>query len=1026
MSQSSPKKTTSPKKTLLTNADGEKRPRGDSITAHFSPKSSPNQDQKKKKARVKSPMKKKLTSPPRPSAAKPNALGLVRVIGPNQIACTTAVARAKDQPFHHNNNSKTTTSDDAKRVFPGAILGRSSSKTKSTYVDIGIPNGAAGISRNHVRILSVKGLLDDETTTSVAQGEDHHEESQQSQASTTSSIASSHVSQHPSMIIQVYDKTPNGVTLYRTRRGQRGEKYLGQGMQANLRIGDAIEFHSSDKMPFCVVGLTYPTTINDRPSTNLLNVFRKEGDGATRSSLKVMPNETKKTNGSPEDSAAEKNSDKKQSSGKIGKTLDIDCDEDIIEIVETKSSGQKSEPDLDVTMELEGSQSDKKEMPSEEGKTMIQISAAEESAPSIQKGDEVKVLYDDVPDMFGDSRKEWYFGKVTKVESKQSSTSSSKIVVHFDDNTSDDTFQYPSEEVEKLTPAIPSSELFPETFVVGDIVDARFQNGNFGEGRWDRGRVASVNGSTCDILYYDSDYESNVPTNEKKIRLVSRSDPTNADWLIGKTALLTRDSNGNRSSRTGTVSQESDGGNRYKVTFTDGSCESISYAVVAEAVLANLRKNLPSRKQHIWPVSNSSSMAETVRARRQRRETSLSTDEYGRPLPEVKVKEEPNTKSRRTRASKSTSVVVKAEPVEDDGIVFDEVDTTGFDGEDLLELYIPEEGGPAIDPSVLENRKVAKEFPPGLPNMLWCALNSAESQTGSNFLRDLLCAHDMVPPSNTVGKLMELMKYGPKAEGSSVHFKDSYRTELATQYVYGLLWASRRLVKSDSSALFGPSRWDDIEVLLSQSITQTENMISGQRLAQSLQVAARGAKLLSMMLLTELQGRDLYSTTFTTPLDSMAMQSMPTVRLVRMYGVRSALKIAVQFMTKSLVRHSRWILDSGGVEPSTAMSATKNTRCDESCSLEARVCLDNLGTVVSVIAWLFCVEERVGIDHPSVAFVIKDAFLVEVERSLEDVPEMNAARKKKQFAKKCSMYFLMSMKEEFATRMVETVEGMIG
>ena len=86
---------------------------------------------------------------------------------------------------------------------------------------------------------------------------------------------------------------------------------------------------------------------------------------------------------------------------------------------------------------------------------------------------------------------------------------------------------------------------------------------------------------------------------------------------------------------------------------------------------------------------------------------------------------------------------------------------------------------------------------------------------------------------------MDLMKYGPKAEGSSVYFKDPHRTELAAQFVYGLLGASNRLVRRDSGALFGPSSWVDIEMLLAQSVAETENMISGRRLAQGLQLAAR-------------------------------------------------------------------------------------------------------------------------------------------------------------------------------------------
>ncbi len=180
-----------------------------------------------------------------------------------------------------------------------------------------------------------------------------------------------------------------------------------------------------------------------------------------------------------------------------------------------------------------------------------------------------------------------------------------------------------------------------------------------------------------------------------------------------------------------------------------------------------------------------------------------------------------------------------------------------------------------------------------------------------------------------------------------------------------------------------------------------------------------GAKLLATMLLSELSGHDLYSTS-NVMLDSTAFRAMPTVRLIKTYGGRSALKAAVEQMTKCLVRHSRWIMDSGGIELSTSKSTS-----DESCCLESRVCLDNLGSVVSVIAWLYCVEEMVELKDTSVAFVIKDSFLVEMERALEDVPEMTE-RDKNAFVRKCKVYFLMSFVEDFTAPLKKTLAKMIG
>lgn len=296
---------------------------------------------------------------------------------------------------------------------------------------------------------------------------------------------------------------------------------------------------------------------------------------------------------------------------------------------------------------------------------------------------------------------------------------------------------------------------------------------------------------------------------------------------MGKTARLSRDNEG-RCFMSGQVSKLSTGD--YQVIFDDKSKIVDGYREVAKAVFDNLRMKLPLSKQRVWPVSN---------LRRQRRDHKTVMNESSLPIPKVKV--EPTAIIRSSRAISSKYVTIKAEPVDEMVDALDLMDSSWIDSNDvdILHLYIPPQGGCAVESSILDSRKVAKEFPPGLPNMLWCGLNSPEAQTVSNFLWDLLCAHDLVPPTTMTIKLMDLMKYGPKAEGSSVHFKDPHRTELVSYYVFGLLSASKRLVRRDTGALFGPSMWDDIKVLMSQSLTETENMISGRRLAQGLHLAAR-------------------------------------------------------------------------------------------------------------------------------------------------------------------------------------------
>jgi len=458
------------------------------IEAYLSPSkkdaaaaNSPNR-QEKKKARVKSPKK----SPSRQAYIRANALGLVRVPNPHQIACTSAVAKYKDLPYDP-------ATSEAKRIFPNAILGRSSSKTKSNFVDLGISNKAPGISRNNIKVVEVRGLTDGDsstiTTTAVAAGSPVRDDSQQSQAS-TASVASSTTRHQPTMTIQVYEKC-NGVEVYKTRRGERSNgAYLPAEKQSTLRIGDAIEFISNERIAFCVVGLTYPTDSN-----------KVEGEeaGAARL-LDFTPKEKKKASKKVDDEETSGDK-KKERSAETDKTMEID-DNDIMEVEvldkpsekkkATQESGTqdaKTDESMDVTMDLDDSQ--RSEVKSDE--------------TALQKGDGVKVFFVVDKDMFGDSTREWYFGTVKKVQSVPDSTSKCNVVVNFEDGSSD-TYEYPGEDIEKLSSAKDSVEFFPETFIVGDLVDGFYQDGG-SKGRWFRGRVASISedGNTCDILYYDGD-----------------------------------------------------------------------------------------------------------------------------------------------------------------------------------------------------------------------------------------------------------------------------------------------------------------------------------------------------------------------------------------------------------------------------------------------------------------------------------------------------------------------------------------
>lgn len=233
---------------------------------------------------------------------------------------------------------------------------------------------------------------------------------------------------------------------------------------------------------------------------------------------------------------------------------------------------------------------------------------------------------------------------------------------------------------------------------------------------------------------------------------------------------------------------------------------------------------------------------------------------------------------------------------------------------------------------------------------------------------------------------------GPKADGHNIFFKDPFRTELASQYIYSLLHHSNRLVRDDGSALFGPSEWADIESLLSQPITQTENMVAGKRLADGLHLAARGTKLLLLMLQTELRDVNLASPN-SISFERMPLQAMPTVRLLRTFGLRTSLKEVVKHTTRCLVGHSRFILDVEDFHPQR--QSCKHNIHDESCVNEASACFENLGCVISYIASLFCVEGKIPLDHHDVSDLIQSQFEPELKHCIDELPDMNTASTKK-------------------------------
>ncbi|KAL9182095.1 hypothetical protein ACHAXT_012438 [Thalassiosira profunda] len=175
-------------------------------------------------------------------------------------------------------------------------------------------------------------------------------------------------------------------------------------------------------------------------------------------------------------------------------------------------------------------------------------------AAPIDEGDTVKVWYD-TEDVFGVTQREWYLGSVKDV------TVASGLVevrVKFSDGSSE-TLPYPDEDIEILSDAEDALGMYPASFQLGDVVDVLHQNGS----QWHRGCIAGVEdcGSFCSVIYYDGDFESGIPTDDKKVRLI-KACAQDEEWLVGKKVLLTDGGN-----RTGTVEKSR---RRHRATATLG------------------------------------------------------------------------------------------------------------------------------------------------------------------------------------------------------------------------------------------------------------------------------------------------------------------------------------------------------------------------------------------------------------------------------------------------------------------------
>ena len=287
------------------------------------------------------------------------------------------------------------------------------------------------------------------------------------------------------------------------------------------------------------------------------------------------------------------------------------------------------------------------------------------------------------------------------------------------------------------------------------------------------------------------------------------------------------------------------------------------------------------------------------------------------------------------------------------------------------------------------------------------------TQGDLNIIRHL-CIENHAPPEYIARKLFDMIK--------DANYKAPLQLFIADKYASALVSMSARLVRHDGSAIFGPSSWEDIELLLSQS-TDLIKASSGTRLTRELQIATCGSKLLANLLRTELLDFDMYTTGM--DFSSETLKAKPTVEIMKVRGLRHVLKTATLHTTRCLIRHAKWLVDCDVDVPPSKDPTSKDPNYVASCASHANTCLDSLGSVVCHTAWLLCAEEGVSIEHNCPAFIIRDAFLSELSIRDNTLPQMNDD-KRKMFITNLKLHFHCCLNEEFAFPLQDNVEKKIG
>uniref|UniRef100_A0A7S1FR49 Uncharacterized protein n=2 Tax=Corethron hystrix TaxID=216773 RepID=A0A7S1FR49_9STRA len=297
----------------------------------------------------------------------------------------------------------------------------------------------------------------------------------------------------------------------------------------------------------------------------------------------------------------------------------------------------------------------------------------------------------------------------------------------------------------------------------------------------------------------------------------------------------------------------------------------------------------------------------------------------------------------------------------------------------------------------VEDRPLQEEIPSIHANSMWTALNTAEPENGFHALLDAIAVRGLVPSANLKKRLLRLILEGPEQEG--IRFLEPNRSELAGRLFRVLSTrfpASRHL---NGAGVGGVEIvWDHVVGCLQGPLEAHRSMAQPMRMALKLGQAAAALEVFSALF-----GDDVVGNGATAgDCRKSAFRGRPAQALFEAPGgLREALKWIYRYYAQNWATYADVVeQDDGSVLPKISHDAMR--------------CLEAMGNLACLVAWLFCATQGMEMDSTDLALVVKETLSTEL---------MSFSKEKR---KELEFSCLLSLRAEYASPLQLTLGGMLG